>query len=1385
MSRPILAPPGRLAAVLTLLLLPKFAAAQERPAGLAPAAYALVGGTVRTAPGADPFVGAVVVRDGLIVAAGPAGEVTIPADAEELDCEGLFLYAGFLDAATDRPLDDEQVPDPAEGRGVNTSRYVLAATRTDNRKGLTPDFAAQNGLSSEDATTKATDALRNAGFTAAHLVPRGKIAGGKTALVSTANVPLRESLLAEGLFQAMDLSPMRGRSYPNTLMGTFAHLRQAFADAERLTLHKELWEEQAPGVPRPPVDPVLEALADVLAGEITPLFEVSTADDVRRALNFAAEYGLTPALAAGPRLREAPAAWDPAAEDLAENAPEVLILSLDFGDEPKREGYEKPKAEKKEAADDDAETEGDEADDSDAEGDDAKEPAEVRFPEPLRAYRDRLARYREAVAAPAALHRAGRRFALSSRGLKTPAELLKNLRLAVQAGLPERAALAALTSDAADLLGQGGRLGTLEPGRQAHVVAMTGPFTNAKAKVRHVLIDREHYERNADAKPIDESKAKRKILTASKPLPPAGSGAQPTEIRDDRLASQTETGGNLLIVGGTVLTGTGETLEDTDVRIADGKFAEIGEGLEPADGEAVIDAAGKFLMPGIIDTHSHIMITQGINEATRSLTPEVRIEDVIDTRDDSEYCALAGGVTAARLFHGSANVVGGQDAVVKLRYGQDAEAHKFDGRQQGVKFALGENVKDSKTAFPNTRLGVEATLKRAFAEAEDYARRQAAYRQAVKNDPAARRTTLPPRRDLRLEALADLLAGRKFIHSHSYRADEILMLMRVADSYGMTVKSLQHVLEGYKIAPEIAAHGASASTFSDWWAYKVEAYDATPYNAAILNEAGVNTVIKSDDWELIRHLYFEAAKPVRYGGVSPDDAIQFVTLNPAKELGVEDRLGSIEVGKDADLAIYNAHPLNSFTRVEKTIVDGDVLFDRDRAVTAMSEAMVERTKTPPAWTFPERRLRDLTLDLEPARGGTFALAGATLHTCDDALGDAGVIENGVIVVRDGVIETVGAVGEVEVPGGVPTLNVTGLTITPGLFDSGTELGLTEIGKVSETQDYRESGDLQPDLRAGIALNRDSELIPVARAGGITHALVRPVGGLIAGQASVIQLSGWTAPEMVLELEAGLQINWPQARSYNPFSGGSSESDDRLTERIEQLEDFLDEGKRYLAGQAAAEGSDELGPVPDPRFEALAPYLAGEKTVFFAADSARQIAQSLAFAEKFGLKPVITGGADAWKLREQLAEKDVPVIVGPVMRRPTEDHDPYDAPYANPGLLHEAGVKFALHSDEASNSRNTPFEAAQAVAYGLPVDAALRALTVDAAEILGVADVAGTLAPGKRASLVIADDSPLQITTSIKGVIVGGVPYAPASRQTRFYERYLNRIRTPEMSPATR
>ena len=506
-----------LAAALLAAALSPTAPAQERPAGLASAASALVGGMVHPAPGAEPFVGTVVVRDGLIVAAGPADTVTAPADAEEIDCEGLHLYAGFLDAATDRPLDEKRMPDPADGRKVNQSRYVLAATRTDNRRGLTPEFSAQQALA-EDG--KAMKALREAGFTAVHLVPRGRIAAGKTAFVTTADAPLRETLAAEGLFAAADLSRLAGREYPNTLMGTFAHLRQALADAKRHTLHRELWEDGAAGVPRPPADPALEALAEVLDGTTPPLFAVTTADDARRAAHFAAEYDLSAALAAGPRLRDAPGVW--AADD-----DRPIVLTLDFGKKPERRGYD---ADKDEATDGDAaetdeeptdEEESDDADQSEEE-DEETAPADVRRPEPLRAYRARLARWREAVATPALLHRGGVRFALSSRGLKSPGELLKNLRLAVTAGLPEDAALAALTADAADLLGQGRRLGTLDAGRQAHVVALTGPWTHEKAKVRHLLIDRERYEFNEKAKPIDPADDTRSASVR----PQAGAGGR-------------------------------------------------------------------------------------------------------------------------------------------------------------------------------------------------------------------------------------------------------------------------------------------------------------------------------------------------------------------------------------------------------------------------------------------------------------------------------------------------------------------------------------------------------------------------------------------------------------------------------------------------------------------------------------------------------------------------------------------------------------------------------------------------------------------------------------------------------------------------------------------
>ncbi len=831
------------------------------------------------------------------------------------------------------------------------------------------------------------------------------------------------------------------------------------------------------------------------------------------------------------------------------------------------------------------------------------------------------------------------------------------------------------------------------------------------------------------------------------------------EFPEDRSARKLKTGGNVLIKNATVITVTGPILEKHSILVRGGKIAAIGPDLLPDPNVTVIDATGRFVMPGIIDTHSHIMMSNGlggVNEATHSIVCEVRVNDIINTADPQEYRALAGGVTTIRLLHGSANVIGGQDAVVQLKIGESAADHLWPGGSSGVKFALGENVKFRSGRFPNTRLGVEATLQRAFVEALEYRKDWQAYDRAVKQaEDEARKKLLPPRHDLRLEALAQILSQEKFIHSHCYRSDEILMLLRVAEHHGIRVRSLQHVLEGYKVAPEIVAHGASCSTFADWWAYKVEAFDATPYNAAVLQEAGANIVLKSDDAELMRHMYHEAQKPVRYGNFPADLALQMVTLNAAKELGLADSLGSIEVGKQADLAVFNGHPLNTFARCEMTLIAGEPYFVRADQPSAMTAEATQRSATPAPLTLPPADQRKPLIDWSAANGPRFALVGAAIHPVDRAS-----IARGTVVVENGKIAAV-AEGD-DIPEGCPVIRIEGLQIYPGLIDAGTTVGLTEIGKVVETHDFAEAGAFQPDLRAGVAINPDSELIPVARAGGITTALILPLGGVICGQNSLMQTAGWTAPEMVLVDSAGMHLNWPGARDQR--------------ETFEQLKQWIAAAKRYDAVRAGAKDG-AVSDVPiDPRYEALRPYVRGEKPFHIEADSEQHLTEALQFAEKEKLKIVLCNAGDAWKMTAALKKAQVPVIIGPVMRKPLHDHDPFDAPYASAGRLHDAGVKFAIRSNNAANSRNAPFEAGMAVAYGLPEDAGLRSVTLAAAEILGVADQCGSITVGKRADLVILDGSPLQITSQVKGVVVGGRPHAPESRQTKLYEKYRGRLK---------
>jgi imidazolonepropionase-like amidohydrolase len=422
----------------------------------------------------------------------------------------------------------------------------------------------------------------------------------------------------------------------------------------------------------------------------------------------------------------------------------------------------------------------------------------------------------------------------------------------------------------------------------------------------------------------------------------------------------------ILIRNATILTVSHGTIDKGDILIKDGKIAAVGNNVKAPSEAQVIDATGQFVSPGIIDCHSHIAVDGSVNEGSVSVSSMVNIADVIDSDDVSIFRDLAGGVTTANILHGSANAIGGQTIVIKLRWGQPAAKLPFEGALPGIKFALGENPKRSNfrvpggaDRYPATRMGVEETIRGAFTEARDYKKSWDEYNKRV---AAGEKNVIPPRRDLKLDPLVEVLEGKRYVHAHCYREDEILMLLRVAKEFGFRVRTFQHVLEGYKVADEIAAAGTGASTFSDWWAYKVEAYDAIPYNAALMTKRGVVVSVNSDDAAEATHLNQEAAKSMLYGGLTHDEALKLVTLNPAIQLGIDKRVGSIDVGKDADLAIYNRDPLSAYAVVEKTLIDGRVYFDRVKDVSGRAAKEKEKkdllekaAKKPEAEKKPEEK----------------------------------------------------------------------------------------------------------------------------------------------------------------------------------------------------------------------------------------------------------------------------------------------------------------------------------------------------------------------------------------------------------------------------------------------
>ncbi len=1315
-----------------------------------PEAYAIKGARLFVAPGQTIDDGVLVIRGGLIEAVGAAADVSVPFDAETIDGEGLIVYPGFIDlfsSAGQKPGVERSTT--GRGRPVDLSETTLAATPEDNRKGLTPEFLAADALDLDDALA---EPRRKLGFTDLLTAPAGAIATGRSALVSLTGLPRRDALLRSPVALHVHVAPPqepsagpgqpaagRGRGsggpsenpFPRVLMGAVSHLRQAMSDAEH---HQRLLTyAKGHGGATVPDDPALDVLAQARAKALPVWWRAETRDEIHRALDLANEFGTTAVIVGG---REASKVVD---RLKAENVP--VVLTLDFPDEPKTPTEEEFR----------------------------KRPENERD-DPLRALVERHERWRARVGAAALLAREGVPFALGTEGVDKLENVPARLRALIAQGLTVEQAVEALTLSAAKLAGVGDRLGTLEPGKLAHVVIFSAPFQDQKAKLRYAFIDGRKFEAKPDEKKAEEKKPDEKKKNGPKPEEkkpeesPVPFVDVAVELDADRKPAL-HTGGNVLIKDAVILTGTNGTIPRGSILIEKGRIKAIGPDVTAPEGVAVIDAAGLVAVPGAVDAHSHIAIDGSVNEYSLSVVPDVRIKDVITGDDVSIYRAVAGGTTTARIFHGSANVIGGQDAVIKLKYGLPGRDLIVGDGPQGVKFALGENVTRSTGRFPNTRMGVESVIAGAFEEALAYKKAWKTHHdeRAARGDAAGP----PPRRDFRLEALERMLDGSIKINSHCYRADEILMLLRTAERYGVKIQSLQHVLEGYKVAPEIAAHGAHASTFSDWWAYKIEAYDAIPFNAMLMTRAGVSVAINSDSEELIRHLFHEASKMVRYGGASDEQALAFVTINPARELGREDRIGSLEVGKDGDVALFNGHPLDAFSRCETTLIEGEVYFQRKPTVRPGDHAKAPRS---PA----AAEAAPLKFTTQPKR--EFALLGATIHPVSGP-----AIENGVLAVRDGVITTVGPEGT-PVPPEAQTLEVKGLDVWPGLIDAGTTVGLAEIGSLRETLDFADAADYQPELRASTALRADSEHVRVTRANGVLAGLVEPSGGVVSGQAVLADFNGWTPREMTLLAPAALSVNVPRfvrRRLDAPPRRGDDDPNARRKRRLEELKERFLKARRYDEVVAEAKAKGLPAPKVDVRLAALAPFAKGEKLVILHADERTEILDALALVKDLKLKAAISGAEDAWKVASQIKEAGVPVLVAGTMKLPAREFDPYDAAYANPAKLHEAGVTFAIRSAPGAssprNSRLLPFEAAAAVAFGLPEEEALRAVTITPARILGVADRLGTLEVGKRANLVVTAGHVLQPTTPVLMLFIDGQPVPPTSRHTEFYEKYGRRL----------
>ncbi|WP_426429724.1 amidohydrolase family protein [Winogradskyella sp. HB-48] len=884
-----------------------------------------------------------LIKDGKVVNVGSS--VSIPKNTATIDVSGKTIYPSFIDIYTTFGVKKPE-------RGGNGPRYGASRSGFYWNDHVMPE---QDVMASFEYDSKSASEMHELGFGVVNThIPDG-IVRGTGALIALNNDADNSLRVVDGETTqhfSFSRSVKSRQSYPSSIMGSMALLRQMYNDAK--------WYA---GGNIDTKDLSLEALNNNTS--LLQIFEAGSRANLLRADKVGDESNVQYTIVGGgdeyERINEVKA------------TKATIILPIDF-----RLAYDVENAHL----------------------------ASTLSLADMRAWNQEPHN-------PRLLAENGIRFALTTHGLKSKKSFKSNLMKAIESGLSKQKALEALTTIPASLLGKSDVLGTLKAGSYANFLITSGDIFDEKTKLyenwvqgnAHVIEDMntkdidgdynfklagEDYKleiSNSTSKPNAKLESGDKILgsklsytndwinltfktadstksefirvvanTANdnslngKAIMPNGnelsffagkasSNEQDDSKKKDKKDSESSNESmspitypnlafgfteqpkseTLLFKNATIWTNENDgVLENTDLLIKNGKISKIGKNLSDKNAK-VIDATGKHITAGIIDEHSHIAAAS-INEGGQNSSAEVTIEDVIDDEDINIYRNLAGGVTSIQILHGSANPIGGRSAIIKLKWGEAAENLIYDNSPKFIKFALGENVKQTRVSnnerFPQSRMGVEQVF-------IDYFTRAKAYDDAKKSGK-------PYRKDAEMEVLAEILNKERFISCHSYVQSEINMLMKVAEQFNFNINTFTHILEGYKVADKMKNHGVGGSTFSDWWAYKYEVNDAIPYNAAIMHNAGVITAINSDDAEMSRRLNQEAAKSVKYGGISEEEALKFVTLNPAKLLHLDDRVGSLKVGKDADIVLWTDHPLSVYAKAEKTIIEGVTYFDLER-----------------------------------------------------------------------------------------------------------------------------------------------------------------------------------------------------------------------------------------------------------------------------------------------------------------------------------------------------------------------------------------------------------------------------------------------------------------------